>query len=187
MEKCVVSAGRIYFLDFVFNPTSRTLQQNNIVLQLRKKESDVLALLCTKYPEPVSHTEFLTEVWGGSYVTPQSIAQIIRSLRVSLGDNTKSIIVTIPKLGYKLIAEPCWKEPEIKPDKSGFETLFPEGNEVHRVPFSTQSMLNAIPVSNDPMSDIPHPILRPAHNRKKFSLQTLFLKAVTKLFFRGGT
>lgn len=64
MKKCVVNAGKIYFLNFTFNPKSRTLQQYDTVLQFRKKQSDVLALLCAKYPEPVSQAEFLAEVWG---------------------------------------------------------------------------------------------------------------------------
>lgn len=183
MKKCVVNAGKIYFLNFTFNPKSRTLQQDDTVLQLRKKQSDVLALLCAKYPEPVSQAEFLAEVWGGGYVTSQSIAQMIRSLRVSLGDDAKSIIVTIPKLGYQLSAEPCWEEPETEPDKPGFESSFPGNIEVDNVSFSTQSMINVIPVSANSMSVIPYSAPRAVPDRKKFSPQTLFLSAVAALFF----
>jgi len=183
MKKCVVNPGKIYFLNFTFNPKSRTLQQDDTVLQLRKKQSDVLALLCEKYPEPVSQTEFLAEVWGGGYVTSQSIAQVIRSLRVSLGDDAKSIIVTIPKLGYKLTAGPCWEEPEIEPNKPGFESSFPRNIEVDNVSFSTQSMINVIPVSANSMSIIPYSAPRGVPERKKFTPQTLFLSAVAALFF----
>lgn len=123
MKKYVVNAGKIYFLNFTFNPKFRTLQHGDKVLQLRRKQSDVLALLCEKYPEPVSHAEFLAQVWEGAYVTSQSIAQMIRSLRVSLEDDTKNIIVTISTLGYQLTAEPCWEEPETEPYKPGFELM----------------------------------------------------------------
>lgn len=183
MKKCVVNAGKIYFLNFTFNPKSRTLQQDDTVIQLRKKQSDVLTLLCAKYPEPVSQAEFLAEVWGGGYVTSQSIAQMIRSLRVSLGDDTKSIIFTIPKLGYQLTAEPCWEEPEAEPDKPGFESSFPGNIEVDNVSFSTQSMINVIPVSANSMSVIPYSVPRVVPDRKKFSPQALFLSAVAALFF----
>lgn len=183
MKKCVVNTGKIYFLNFTFNPKSRTLQQDDTVIQLRKKQSDVLALLCAKYPEPVSQAEFLAEVWGGGYVTSQSIAQMIRSLRVSLGDDTKSIIFTIPKLGYQLTAEPCWEEPEAEPDKPGFESSFPGNIEVDNVSFSTQSMINVIPVSANSMSVIPYSVPRVVPDRKKFSPQALFLSAVAALFF----
>lgn len=183
MKECVVNPGKIYFLNFTFNPESRTLQQDDTVLQLRKKQSDVLALLCSKYPEPVSQTEFLAEVWGGGYVTSQSIAQVIRSLRLILGDDAKRIIVTIPKLGYKLTAGPCWEVPKIEPNKPGFESYFP-GNiiEVDNVSFSTQSMINVIPVSDNSMSIIPYSAPRAVPERKRFTPQTLFLSAVAVLF-----
>lgn len=111
MKNSSMKEGKVFFLNFIFNPALRTLQKDDTTQQLRKKQSDVLALLCAKYPDPVSQEEFLTEVWDGSYVTPQSIAQMIRSLRISLKDESKNIIVTIPKLGYQLTAEPSWEEP----------------------------------------------------------------------------
>jgi len=102
--------GNIFFLNFTFNRKLRILQHAEQVTQLRKKEADVLALLCDKYPNPVSQNDFLMKVWGGGYVTSQSIAQVIRSLRRSLGDDKKSTIATIPKLGYKLTITPIYED-----------------------------------------------------------------------------
>lgn len=180
MKKNVVNIEKIYFLNFTFNPKSRTLQQYDTVLQLRKKQSEVLALLCVKYPEPVSQAEFLAEVWGGGYVTSQSIAQTIRSLRVSLGDDTKNIIVTIPKLGYQLMAEPRWEQPET--DKLGCESFFPASNGLDNVSFSTQSMINVIPASATSISVIPYSAPRTLLDRRRFRPQTLFLSVVTAFF-----
>ncbi|AHM72773.2 transcriptional regulator [Yersinia hibernica] len=182
MKKRVVNAGKIYFLNFIFNPNSRTLQQDDTVLQLRKKQSDVLALLCAKYPEPVSQGEFLAEVWGGGYVTSQSIAQMIRSLRISLGDDTKNIIITIPKLGYQLTVQPCWEEPEAEPDKCSFTTLSPGSIEVDNVSFSTQSIINITPVCATSMSVIPYSAPK-AQVRKRVSPQTLLWSAIAAFFF----
>lgn len=56
------------------------------------------------------HSDFLDEVWGGGYVTSHSIAQVIRSLRKLLKKNGKNIILTIPKLGYRLGIEPQYDE-----------------------------------------------------------------------------
>jgi len=106
MNNNVRDDGSICFLNFTFNRKLRTLQRADEVIQLRKKEADVLALLCDKFPNPVSQNDFLSEVWGGSYVTSQSIAQVIRSLRLILCDDKKNIILTIPKLGYKLAVTP---------------------------------------------------------------------------------
>jgi DNA-binding winged helix-turn-helix (wHTH) protein len=125
---------------------------------------------------------FLLKYGGGGYVTSQSIAQIICSLRVSLGDDAKSIIVTIPKLGYKLTAVPCWEEPETEPNKPGFESSFPRNIEVDNFSFSIQSMINVISVSANSMSVIPYSAPRAVPDRKKFTPQTLFLSAVAALF-----
>ncbi|WP_145561784.1 winged helix-turn-helix domain-containing protein [Yersinia aldovae] len=182
MKKNVVTTGKIYFLNFTFNPKSRTLQQYDTVLQLRKKQSDVLALLCAKYPEPVSQAEFLAEVWGGGYVTSQSIAQMICSLRVSLGDDTKSIIVTIPKLGYQLTAEPCREEPETEPDKPSCESSFLENIGVDNVSFSTQSMINTIPGSANSMPIITYSAPRTVPDRRELAPQILFLGSVAAFF-----
>lgn len=103
--------SKIYFLGFIFNPKTRTLQKNDIKIQLRKKQADVLNLLCTKYPEPVSREDFLAGAWNGGYVTTQSIAQVIRTLRLNLDDTNKKIIVTIPKLGYRFTVRPLYEEP----------------------------------------------------------------------------
>ncbi|CCG87056.1 transcriptional regulator [Erwinia piriflorinigrans] len=105
--------SKIYFLDFTFNPKTRSLQKSDSRIQLRKKQADVLNLLCAKYPEPVSREDFLAGAWDGGYVTTQSIAQVIRSLRLNLDDSNKKIIVTIPKLGYRFTVQPLYKEPVI--------------------------------------------------------------------------
>lgn len=110
MNSNEMNEGNIFFLNFTFNRKLRTLQNAEQVIQLRKKEADVLALLCDNYPNPVSQDDFLMKVWGGGYVTSQSIAQVIRSLRRRLGDDKKSTISTIPKLGYKLTITPIYED-----------------------------------------------------------------------------
>lgn len=144
-----MNQGKIFFLDYTFNPALRTLQRDDTILQLRKKQSDVLALLCTKYPSPVSQDEFLSEVWDGSYVTSQSIAQMIRSLRISLKDESKSIIVTIPKLGYQLTAEPTWEAleslPASLPSKPNGQTPAAGKIELDNISYSATPVINYQP------------------------------------------
>lgn len=88
-----------------FNPRHRMLSVDGVSVRLRKKESEVLSLLCDKYPDPVTHDDFFKHIWRGQVVTVQSIAQSIRSLRVITGDHNRDIITTIPKLGYQLSVE----------------------------------------------------------------------------------
>lgn len=181
MKKTVVNAGDIYFLDFTFNPNFRSLHSDVSISQLRKKPSDVLALLCAKYPEPVSQAEFLAEVWDGGYVTPQSIAQIIRSLRLSLGDDSKSIIVTIPKLGYKLSVQPCSEKPGTVSDCPRYEAPSSGKFDVENVTFTAPSMLINSPVPARVMSAFPYNVQSVTSSKRKLTPQAIFLSAVAAL------
>lgn len=187
MKKHPVSSENIHLLNYIFNPGLRTLKKDGNVLQLRKKQSDVLALLCKKYPAPVSQAEFLAEVWGGVYVTSQSIAQMIRSLRISLGDDTKSIIITIPKLGYQLSIEPLREEPEGEPESSDDALLLEdkemtEAGEVENISSTTQPVTNAIPTCVEVVPDIPELSSVTMPDKSGLSRQTLFVTIASALF-----
>lgn len=95
-----------YLSDYFFKKNANYLEKNGNKIRLRRKESQVLALLCEKYPEPVSREDFLNEIWAGKYVSAQSIAQIIRKLRIYLSDDNKTVISTVFKYGYLLNIEP---------------------------------------------------------------------------------
>lgn len=181
MKRNVVNAEEIYFLDFTFNPNSRALHSDESISQLRKKQSDVLALLCAKYPEPVSQAEFLAEVWDGGYVTPQSIAQIIRSLRVSLGDESKSIIVTIPKLGYKLGVQPTSEKTGTVSDNPGYIAPSSGKFEVENVTFTAQSLLMNSHSAGSVMSAFPYSVQSVTASKRKLTPQAFFLSAVAAL------
>jgi putative transposase len=182
MKNSSANAGKIYFLDFTFDPALRTLQKNDTVLQLRKKQSGVLALLCAKYPNPVSQEDFLAEVWEGGYVTSQSIAQMIRSLRISLEDESKSIIVTIPKLGYQLSAQPSREEPEPEPDKRNAERFTSGTVELENVSFTTQPVINIRPPGTRSLAVIPYPTLRTIPARRRFNPRTYIVSAIAAIF-----
>lgn len=55
----------------------------------------------------VSAEELLGQVWPGTVVTPDSMYQAIASLRRLLGDDPKqaSYIATVPRQGYRMVAE----------------------------------------------------------------------------------
>ena len=90
MGKATSGKDVFFFLGLNFNPNLRKIDKNGLSKILRKKESEVLELLCEKSPNPVSHADFFKYAWGGRCVTSQSIAQVIRTLRISIDDDTKS-------------------------------------------------------------------------------------------------
>ncbi|WP_312625851.1 winged helix-turn-helix domain-containing protein [Scandinavium sp.] len=176
MKKNSAGEGKIFFLDFTFNPALRTLQQNECVQQLRKKQSDVLALLCAKFPAPVSQEDFLKEVWGGGYVTSQSIAQMIRSLRLCLKDESKNIIVTIPKLGYQLAVEPTW---EVQMHEKRGLVKPPSGNvELENISFASQQLIQLSPSCSTALAVIPRDIADERVNVKRVKQRKWFFSTV---------
>lgn len=106
MKQQTCKDGVIEVFGFLFDATNRTLKRDGKIIQLRKKQSEVLKLLCLSYPDTVHYEELFETVWKGRCVTKQSIAQVVRSLRIILQDGNKNSIITVPKLGYRLGESP---------------------------------------------------------------------------------
>ncbi|MCU6500148.1 winged helix-turn-helix domain-containing protein [Rugamonas sp. A1-17] len=74
----------------------------------------LLLCLAGRAGELVSADELLSQVWPGVIVTPDSVYQAIASLRRVLGE--ASYIVTVPRQGYRLVAEVApWRAPDDLP------------------------------------------------------------------------
>ena len=67
----------------------------------------LLLCLAEHAGDVVSIDDLLSEVWAGVIVTPDSVYQAVASLRRQLGDDARqpAYIVTVPRLGYRLIAK----------------------------------------------------------------------------------
>lgn len=89
-----------------FNPYIRRVKCDKVIKTIRKKESEVLFLLCSTYPDAVTYTDLSAKIWPRSHVSKPCITQIIFSLREILGDSARNKIQTIPKLGYRLTCKP---------------------------------------------------------------------------------
>lgn len=92
-----------------FNPHIRRIKCDKEIKTIRKKESEVLFLLCSTYPDAVTYTDLSAKIWPRSHVSRPCITQIIFALREILGDFGRNKIQTIPKLGYRLASRPLTK------------------------------------------------------------------------------
>lgn len=82
--------------------------------RLEARTLRLLLYLANRAGETVSVDELLDNVWSGVVVTQDSVYQAVTSLRRLLGDSAKqpAYIVTVPRLGYRLIARVApWEEP----------------------------------------------------------------------------
>src|SRR6056297_3031734 len=79
--------------------------------RLRPKAMDVLCLLAASPGEVVERDTILGEVWGRTAVTDEPLTATIGELRRVLGDSRSNgrgnyrYVETIPKRGYRLLAE----------------------------------------------------------------------------------
>ena len=93
-------AGKWLFKPDVLTIESPTGQQ----VALRKKNADVLLVLIKAQNQTVSTEQLYQQVWGNKVVSEGVIKRGIYDLRNLLEDSDKTLIVTIPRIGYRLSA-----------------------------------------------------------------------------------
>src|SRR5690606_29888268 len=81
-------------------------------VELSSRYLDALALLLRERGRLVTKDRFMDEVWQGVPVTDEALTQCIKTLRRQLGDDAAKprYIETVPKHGYRFIAETVWDE-----------------------------------------------------------------------------
>src|SRR3954451_11109410 len=109
-----MTLGSFRFRDFRFDPDERLLIRGAERLDLNSRYLDALALLLRERGRLVTKERFMDEVWRGVPVTDEALTQCIRTLRRQLGDDAARprFIETVPKHGYRFIAEAEWASPE---------------------------------------------------------------------------
>ncbi|MGP2412478.1 winged helix-turn-helix domain-containing protein [Yersinia sp. 2553 StPb PI] len=110
--------------DILFTPQKRIINKGGSFIKMRNKESEVLFLLCHNYPDSLTRDDIEKEIWGGSYVTDNTLTQTISNLRNALDDKAHELVTTIPKKGYCIGIKPIFisskeKEKEKEKERGG--------------------------------------------------------------------
>jgi len=74
------------------------------VVDLELKPLEVLLCLLQHAGEVVSKNDLLDAIWPGLNVVEGSLSTAVYKLRKALGDDDSSIVVTVPRVGYRLAA-----------------------------------------------------------------------------------
>jgi DNA-binding winged helix-turn-helix (wHTH) protein/TolB-like protein len=101
-------AGRMHrFGPFTFDPDQRLLYRNGEPVALMPKTADLLHALLERRGQVVSKEELIKRVWPDTRVEEIGLARNISLLRKALGDEDgeSRLIETIPKRGYRFLAE----------------------------------------------------------------------------------
>ena len=80
-------------------------------IELRPQALDLLCLLAEQRGEVVGKRELSERLWPGMVVTDDSLVQAVGDARRAIGDHAHAAIQTVPRRGYRLIAEPAPESP----------------------------------------------------------------------------
>lgn len=104
------------FESFRIDVTDRVLFGENGAISLTPKAFDTLLFLVENNGRVLGREEIMTEVWPDSFVEENNLAQNISALRKTLGPVGNKLIETVPKRGYRFLADVSerWEEgPEL--------------------------------------------------------------------------
>jgi TolB-like protein/DNA-binding winged helix-turn-helix (wHTH) protein len=92
--------------DWRIDPQLGQMSRGAETVRLEARTLRLLVYIANRAGETVSIEELLDQVWSGVVVTQDSVYQAVTALRRMLGDDAKQpkYIVTVPRLGYRLIA-----------------------------------------------------------------------------------
>jgi Tol biopolymer transport system component/DNA-binding winged helix-turn-helix (wHTH) protein len=102
------------FKSFRLDVEERQLFQDGDAVPLTPKAFDVLAVLVERAGHLVEKDELLRVVWADSFVEESNVPRIVHTLRKVLGevDNVNKFIETVPKSGYRFVADVLCTENE---------------------------------------------------------------------------
>ena len=111
-----ISNGKFSFIEFEAIPQANILIKKQLEKRIEPKVMALLILLASRSGTVVTRGEILEELWPNIVVGDEVISQLIYSLRNALADDAKNpkYIETIPKRGYRFIAEVKITETETK-------------------------------------------------------------------------
>ncbi|MDJ0749548.1 MAG: transcriptional regulator [Woeseiaceae bacterium] len=115
--------------DWTVWPESNQIERDGVVRRLEKRSMAVLIELCGQPGRVFSKEALLDLVWEGKIVSDHSVSIVISDLRRALGDTTQNptFIETIPKKGYRLIADVAYEAADVRQQGTGFRAALAAG------------------------------------------------------------
>jgi len=122
------NTGLLRIGDWQVNPASGQMTRGRIgqdqeTARLETRAMRLLLCLAARAGQVVSIDELLSQVWPEVTVSQDSVYQAVTSLRRVLGDDPKqpAYIATVPRLGYKMVAQVGPWTDEADPDEAVVE------------------------------------------------------------------
>lgn len=136
--------SKIYrFSRFQLDAAERLLFDGEKALQLPPKAFDTLLMLISSAGRVLAKEKMLAEIWEGSFVEENNLAQNISLLRKILGESEGTkFIETVPKFGYRFVAA-VQTDDEAEVFEETRARVFIDGEPDHAPQSLPQAALNA--------------------------------------------
>lgn len=98
--------SNFYIEGRLIQPQLNRIECEQATIQIQPKIMQVLVCLAEQRGQVVTKDQLFQRVWADTHVTDHVLSRAISELRKIFGDDPKrpSVIETIPKVGYRLIA-----------------------------------------------------------------------------------
>jgi DNA-binding winged helix-turn-helix (wHTH) protein/TolB-like protein/Tfp pilus assembly protein PilF len=93
------------FGSYHLNPAERLLRRDGAVVPLQPKILDLLLVLVERHGHLLEKDELMRLVWPDAIVEEANLANNISILRKTLSENGERFIETVPKRGYRFVAQ----------------------------------------------------------------------------------
>jgi TolB-like protein len=98
--------GKTNFGPFVLDRERRRLTRDGHPVAVGDRGYVLLETLLDAGGRPVSKETLMERVWPGTVIEEGSLTVQVSALRRQLGDGSDAVIVTVPRIGYRLVAPP---------------------------------------------------------------------------------
>lgn len=121
--------------DWLVQPRLSCISSNGSTAHIEPKVMQVLLVLCEHPGEVFSKEDLIQSVWGDIHVSPEVLTRAISELRRAFDDDARSptVIHTIPKIGYRLVAPVVYDVAEFAPPDLPPTVPSPGGANRHRI------------------------------------------------------
>lgn len=116
------SSDRYLVHGHTVTPATCEIASGDTVIRIEPKSMEVLVYLFAHQDSVVSREQIHDAIWGDVVVGDDSLTNAIIKIRKAFGDNARnpSVIETIPKRGYRLIAEVTTPKPPVAKQSFGW-------------------------------------------------------------------
>lgn len=100
------------FGPFLLDRNRRTLTREGVPVPVGHRGYTILETLLDAAGQAVSKDVLMEHAWPGTLVEESNLSVQVSALRKLLGDGAESLIVTVPRVGYRLVSPPERTSPE---------------------------------------------------------------------------